>query len=335
MQQTRVLATLDLTDALCQKIETAIPDVKLQFLPKRLRRATGFGDPKTVAGWGRHLQEAHVLFTDLAVPRGLAPFARNLRMIHVASAGIETLPEVDLFRDTAIPISIAVGGANSTAVAEFALSSMLALSKGLPRLLAHQRRRRWLHDHQPRLLAGKTLILVGLGHINRDLARMAKALSMRVVGCSRTAAAGDRQDFVDEVFPVGALRQRLGEGDFVVVTVPLTPETRGMIGRAELAAMRPTAYLVNVGRGMLVQEEALLRALRDGEIAGAALDVFEEEPLPRSSPLWAMPNVVISPHVAGLSEVFLEGVVDQLCRNLQRLVAGEPLLNLAHRNRGY
>ncbi len=335
MQQTRVLATINLSDALCRKIETATPDIDLQFLPQRLRRATRFGDPRIAEGWGRHLQEAHVLFTDLEVPHGLAPYAAHLRMIHVASAGIETLLETDLCRDTAVPISLAVGGANATAVAEFTLSSMLAMSKGLPRLLAHQRRKRWLGGHQPGLLAGKTLVLVGLGHINRDIAKMAKAFDMRVLGCSRTAAVGDRLSFVDEVFPVAALRERLGEGDFVVLAVPLTPETRGMIGRAELAAMRSTAYLVNVGRGALVQDEALLWALRDGEIAGAALDVFEEEPLPRSSPLWTLPNVLVSPHVAGISDVFLDSVVDQLCENLQCLAAGEPLLNLADRVRGY
>ena len=335
MSEFLVLATPDLTDAQDQRILAVAPSIRLQHLPARLRRGSRLNRPETVRAWGSYLQQANVLFTDLALPDGLAPYAAKLQMIHVASAGIETLLSLDLYGSTDIPITISVGGANSTAVAEFALTFILNLAKGLPSLYSHQRKRTWIQGDPPLLLAGRTLGLVGLGYINHGLAKMAKALNMRVLACHRTGGPGERVDFVDEIVPRTELNYLLSESDFVVLGVPLTPETDSMIGEAELRAMKRSAYLVNVGRGKVVQETALVRALEEGWIAGAGLDVFEQEPLPRHHPLWNVPNVIISPHLAGVSDKFMDSVVVVLCENLGRYLSGKPLLHLLDRRRGY
>jgi phosphoglycerate dehydrogenase-like enzyme len=174
-------------------------------------------------------------------------------------------------------------------------------------------------------LTGRTLLVVGLGRIGTRLAHLAKAFGMRVIATRRNPAAGVAG--VDAVGGSDRLHEMLGEADVVAIACPLTPETENLIDAAALAAMRPTAHLINVARGRIVDEPALIRALQEGRIAAAALDVTVEEPLPQSSPLWTMPNVVITPHVAGETQSYEDGVIDILLENLEHLWRDESLVN--------
>jgi len=182
-------------------------------------------------------------------------------------------------------------------------------------------------------LCGKTLGIVGLGGIGSEVAKRAKAFGMRVIATRRRPDR--RSEFADEVRGADELGWLLGESDFVAVCSALTHETRHLIGAEELKRMKATAYLINIGRGGLVDEGALVAALRGGEIAGAGLDVFEREPLPSESPLWEMPNVMITPHDAGSSPRSHERLMEVFLENLRRYVAGEPLLNVVDKRAGY
>jgi phosphoglycerate dehydrogenase-like enzyme len=196
------------------------------------------------------------------------------------------------------------------------------------------------------LLKGRRIAIVGYGSLGREVARLARAFGLRVLVMSRSqerrdrgycvAGTGDPEGTLPERwYGPGQLPEMLAEADFVVVAAPLTEETRGLIGEVELRAMRPNAYLVNVARGEVVDEAALLRALRQGWIAGAGLDVFEREPLPPESELWDLPNVIISPHVSGFTPLYDERATDLFAENLRRYLAGEELLNLVDKEKGY
>lgn len=193
-----------------------------------------------------------------------------------------------------------------------------------------QRQRRWLDHVLPDRLLGKTLAIVGLGDIGRDIARAALAFGMRVLGVSRR---GRLVREAERVYPVGQMARALRQADFVVILLPLTPETHGIIGADAFAAMKPTAWLVNIARGAVVNEAALLEALEQRRIAGAILDVFATEPLPPHHPLWRMDNVVITPHIAGPSTP--EEIAPVFNDNLARYLAGRPLRHVVDRKQGY
>ena len=195
---------------------------------------------------------------------------------------------------------------------------------------AAQRERRWLGDVLPGRLRGKTLTLVGVGDIGREIARVARAVGMHVIGVSRS---GERVPAVERVYRPGHLSRALAAADFVVVVVPLTKKTRGLVDARALAAMRPGAWLVNIGRGAVVDEAALVQALQTRQIAGAILDVFATEPLPADHPLWGLDNAVITPHVAGPSTA--EELAPIFNDNLARWVRGRPLQHVIDRARGY
>ena len=214
------------------------------------------------------------------------------------------------------------GGVHAGPLAEFAMFGLLAFTKGLPRLLADTEARRW--EHYPMAqLRGRTLLLVGLGTIGEEVARLAKAFGIRVVAITRSGRS-DCPD-VDEVRPTRFLADLLQVAHGVVLTLPLTEQTKGLFDAAAFGQMHSGAVLVNVGRGGVVDEAALIEALSQGRLAGAALDVFATEPLPPDSPLWRIPNVLISPHTAALSEREDERIVDLFVENLRRYLAGEEL----------
>jgi glyoxylate/hydroxypyruvate reductase A len=195
---------------------------------------------------------------------------------------------------------------------------------------AAQREQRWIDDVLPGRLRGKTLTLVGVGDIGREIARVARAVGMHVIGVSRS---GERVPAVERVYRPGHLARALAAADFVVVVLPLTPKTRGLIDDKALAAMRPGAWLLNIGRGAVVDEAALVSALQTQRIAGAVLDVFPTEPLPAGHPLWRLDNVVITPHVAGPSTS--DEIAPVFNDNLARYVRGRPLQHVVDRARGY
>jgi D-2-hydroxyacid dehydrogenase (NADP+) len=224
-------------------------------------------------------------------------------------------------------------------VAEHAMALAFALAKRIPQAVRYQERNHWAqHDlwnerPRPRELRGATMTIVGLGAIGAPLARLAKSLGMHVVGVREHPERGS--GVADVVHGFEDLDQALSAGDFIVLAVPVTPKTRQLMNGERLARLNLDAYLINVGRGVLIDEAALVDALRAKSFGGAALDVTTEEPLAVESPLWEMPNVLITPHIAGLTEKMWERHYEHYVRNLQRFLAGETLLWVVDNQKGY
>ena len=265
-------------------------------------------------------------------PIELLPKALSLRWLQLQGAGADRW--VRALKDSDVLITNA-SGVHSIPISEHILALMFALARNLPFALRGQIERRWLShsEHKVFELAGKSVILVGTGAIGGHFAKAASSLGMEVLGVRKHPDRGG-EGMVRVVSP-DRLPDVLPEGDFVVLTTPLTTETEGMIGRQELALMKPGSYLVNIGRGKLVDQAALIESLRKGGIAGAGLDVFEEEPLPPDSPLWGMENVVITSHYAGLSPRYSERLWTLFRVNFARYLAGEPLANTVDMKLGY
>lgn len=264
----------------------------------------------------------------------LCPGGR-LRWIQGVSAGVESLltPEVVAAEHVALT---ATKGPMGPTMAEHALLLMLALARDLPGFLGDQAARRWrfLADERPMVdVVGKTALILGVGAVGGHLARMCKAgLGMRVLGLARTRR---HNPHVDRYIERADLPAALGEADFVALCLALTPATARIIDAAALAAMRPTAYLVNVTRGGLVDEDALAAALRDGRLAGAGLDAAAVEPLPADSPLWGMENVIVSPHSASTLADENAALVELFLDNLGRYLDGRPRRNVYDAAAGY
>lgn len=280
--------------------------------------------------WANLLAEAEVLF---GVPgdsaQGLAAVVEanpTLRWIQGTAAGVgETVRQAQLSEEARTRVAVtSAAGVHAGPLAEFAMFGLLAFSRGLPRLLGDTEARRW--DHYPvGELAGSTLLVVGLGAIGREVARLGAAFGMRVLAINRTGKAEEAG--VAEVHPTGSLLDVMPRAHAVVVTLPLTEETGGLIDAAAIARLPAGAVVVNVGRGGVIDEPALIQALQEGRLAGAALDVFAAEPLPRESPLWRLPNVLISPHTAALSVRENERIIALFSENLRRYLRGDELIN--------
>lgn len=264
------------------------------------------------------------------IPREAVQRAPNLRWIHSTAAGVDQLlhPEV---LERAIDVTSSTG--IHQPLVEHVFAMVLALTRRLHVAIRNQMHRRWerrqaVGDE----IRGKTMGVLGLGHIGAEIAEKAAVFGMRVIGTKRTPAPVPH---VDRVYPPEGLGDVLRDADVVVIALPLTPETRGLIGSVELQMMKPSALLINIGRGAIVQEAALTRALHERWIAGAGLDVFEREPLPADSPLWGLDSVIITPHVSGTSPRYMDAAVPLLCENLRRYLDGAPLRNLVDAARGY
>ncbi|HEY1782880.1 MAG TPA: D-2-hydroxyacid dehydrogenase [Roseiarcus sp.] len=275
----------------------------------------------------RRARDADVLVVSGLWRNALLESAPKLRFVQSFSAGTDQFDKA-LFVKRGVRLASAQG-ANERAVAEHAIALMLALTRQLHLARDNQQARLWrgmIGDRALREqeLGGKTLAIVGLGRIGMRLAALARAFDMRVIGVRRAARL--EPEVADEVVAQADLAQALARADVVALTCPLTPETEGMIGAAALAALKPGALLINVARGKVVDEAALLAALADGRVRGAALDCFPEEPLPPDSAFWTLPNVVITPHAAGETERYERNVVDILVDNIDRLLRGETAL---------
>jgi phosphoglycerate dehydrogenase-like enzyme len=239
---------------------------------------------------------------------------------------------VNAFLDAPFPPKVAltrIENVFSPWMSEYTVGWLLWSTQQMEALRAAQRARRW-EPVTPAALRGKTLAVVGLGSVGRSIARAARAFGMRVIGMNRS---GRRVTEVERVYRRTGFRDLLQASDYVVLALPLTPETRGVLGEAELRAMRPHAWLVNVGRGPLIQEESLVRALSERWIAGAILDVFSQEPLPPDHPFWGMPNVVVTPHISGPNVP--EEIGPIFNDNLQRFLQGRALRGRVDIRRGY
>ena len=256
--------------------------------------------------------------------------ADRLRWVHVAGAGVDAVLFSELVRS---PVTVTNSrGVFDRAISEYVLGLMLLFAKDFHRSLEFQRRREWMH-RETEMLAGKKLLVVGAGPIGRTISRQARCLGMGTSAVARTRRSED-VDF-GRVFSSEQLDEALSDADYVVVAAPLTDQTRGMFGATQFGRMKPGARFINVGRGPIVEEPALIGALREGRIAGAALDVFSEEPLPEDSPLWEMPQVVISPHMSGDFVGWHEALGGLFVENFRRWRRGEELLNVVDKGRGY
>ena len=233
----------------------------------------------------------------------------SIEWIHLLSAGANHLLEQDLPFDR-LRVSTS-SGVHAATIGEYVMAGVLYHTKNLGRFAKQQREKRWERGPQDEL-EGSTMGIVGLGAIGQGIAIRAKAFGMRVIGTKRTPGSVPN---VDEVHGPDALHTVLRQADVIAVTVPLTPDTRGLIGPAEFEAIKPGAILVNVGRGHVIDEDALATALRDGRLRAATLDVFAEEPLPPDSPLWDLDNVLITPHVAGETPAYMRKAVDVFVQN--------------------
>lgn len=285
----------------------------------------------------KRIEEADILF-GWRLPPEVFLRARRLKWVHVAAAGVGGSLHKEMI-DSPIILTNS-RGIHSIPVAEHAMGLILSLLRKLTLAIKYQRRGEWGAEkmlkrfHQLDELYGKTMGIIGLGNIGREIAKRAKCFGMRVVATKRNPL-GELPEGVDQLLSSEELPLLLKAADWVVISAPLTPRTWGLIGEGELALMKRSAYLVNISRGKIVQEKALIRALEEGRIAGAALDVFEEEPLPPGSPLYRMENVIITPHIAGHSRYYFERAVDIFRSNLSRYINGEQLINVVDKKEGY
>lgn len=287
-------------------------------------------DARSAEARDRHLPEAEIIYGFPAVDR--LRTASRLRWIQLISAGVP-YELCSPAREKGIKVTN-LAGLYGTSIAEHALAMMLVLSRNLCVAFRQQQERRWDRKLRETMsdLHGGTLGVVGLGNIGQNIARMGKALGMRVVGCRRTHRPTPH---VDQLYPREEMRAMLAEADVVAVAAPLVPTTEGMLGPAEFAAMKPGAIYINVSRGGIAQENALLDALRSGHVAAAGLDAFATEPLPEDHPFWTMPQVLISPHYSGETINLSALPAQRFARNLSRWLAGDELEGPVNLEIGY
>ncbi|HKJ03783.1 MAG TPA: D-2-hydroxyacid dehydrogenase [Longimicrobiales bacterium] len=329
-----------------ERIRAAAPDADVMHEPDLLRPPRYAADhkgkevtrtPEQEERWRALLARATVLFDfDMTHVDDLPEVAPNVRWIQATSAGIgQFVRRADYARRMPETVFTTASGVHARPLAEFVLLSMLGHVRGLLPTVHAQRRHHW-ERFAGTDLEGRTVLVVGYGRIGALVGRMAAALGVTVLGVrSRPDGTDAAALHAHELHGPDALRDLLPRADFLVLAAPHTDETEGMIGAGELAALPRGAVVVNIGRGALVDEAALVAALESGQVGGAYLDVFETEPLPPESPLWDMPNVLVSPHSASTSDRENGRITDLFCENLGRWRAGEPLLNVLDPERLY
>jgi phosphoglycerate dehydrogenase-like enzyme len=331
-----VLVAVRFDDTLIEKLQAVSPQIDIT-----VRR------PDEDGHLGDDLDQFEVLYTANALPDPES--APNLRWVQGHWAGVDAYINHQLF-DGDVELCT-TSGIHAINVAEYALSLIMAFARRIPLIIDHQRRIEWPSGRfqlfAPDELLGATLGIVGYGSIGRHLARLGKGIGMQVLAIKRNAmdladhgyvqeGVGDPEgDMPDRIYPPQALHSFLGECDYVALLLPLTRETQHLIDAETLRAMKPNAVLINLARGGIVDTEALREALNEGVIAGAALDVFEQEPLSELSPLWETPNLVLSPHIAGFTSHYDERATDIFAENLRRYLDGEPLVNRVDKQLGY
>lgn len=329
-------------DWLGPRLQRDFPELRVLQLPSYDRLDREIADADIYVGWSLRPQQLRA--------------ASKLRWIHATAAGVSQLMAPELAAsDVLLTNSRTVQG---PVVAEHVIAALFALAKRLPSAFQHQARHHWAQktmweeQPRPREVAGATLGLVGFGTIARETARRALALGMRVLAVrehpelgtspGREVASSGPNSAVPqfgnpavEILGLDSLDDLLSRSDYVVLTAPETPRTAGLMSAARIARMRPGGCLINVSRGSLLDEPALVAALREGRIAGAALDVFQTEPLPLDSPLWDAPNLLLTPHTAAVVDGLWERHYALIAENLRRFLAGRPLLNLVDKRKGY
>lgn len=319
----KVVVTTPLDERILQKIKETGERIHIdQVSPWVL--AERKGDLSNREKLDRLLGEAEVLYGFIHhFPKQLRERTPRLKWIQTMSAGVDLLPEE--IRKAPVRI-VNASGLHGTAMGEMVLEMMLMFAKDAPACFQMKQAREWKR-FRPKLLKGQTAGILGLGAVGREIARLCKAFGMEVIGIRRSGRPEHPFPDVDRVYPPGQLPEVLAQSDFVVLALPLTKETRSMIGEKELKGMKPTAFLINLARGAVVDEGALVRALEEKWIAGAGLDVFIKEPLPPESRFYELPNVIFSPHISGDIPDYELHATEVFCENLRRYLAGEPFLH--------
>lgn len=333
-----VLITFPLNEELVQRLNAIDPRLRIIITPAR--QVSDINDDQ----W----QKTEILITEKVIP--LPEKTPNLRWVQFNFAGIDFATSEPLLKKSELLITT-LSGAAAPQVAEFILMAMLALGHKLPALVQQQRNHEWAPDRFSRLMPkevrGSTVGFVGYGSIARELARILHSLDVKVLASKRNAmdprdhgfnleGLGDPEgNYFTRLYPIEATGSMVKECDFVVITLPKTDQTRNIFAEKEFAAMKQGSYLVDVSRGGIIKTQALKSALQEKKIAGAFLDVFEQEPLPKDSPLWDIPNLIISPHIAGISVHYNERAVVLLEENLRNYLQGIPLLNTFNSDAGY
>lgn len=324
-----------------QQIAQEVPQADVIYRPDLIGRPRYIADhssrpersPEQEAEWRALLAQADVLFDfDYGNLEDLPDLAPRLKWIQATSAGIGQLIR-RLQYDTRTDWTFTTAsGVHARPLAEFALMAMLMFAKDFVYLQDEKANRHWAR-YCATELQGKTLTIIGLGKIGREIARLAKAFDMRVIGTRRDPSQAVAH--VDHLYSPDALAEMLPQTHFLVLATPHTPETEGLIGAAQLAMLPKGAVIINVARGVVIDQPAMIAALQSGHLAGAALDVFAVEPLPAEDPLWGMPNVIISPHSASTAETENAKIVRIFCDNLQHFLKGEALSNVLDTQRLY
>lgn len=341
----KILITFRLEPDLIRKIEEVDPCVKVLYEPDLLGRPRYPCDqhgtpilhtPTQKKRWSDLLSQTEILFgytlhTKLNELKETAP---RLKWVQSPSAGVGQWFKRTSWSELEIPLTTA-SGIHATPLAEFSMMAMLWFVKDAPRMIVEKERRHW-ERYAGTTLKGKTVAVISLGSIGLEVARLAKCFGMHVIGTKRTLEGVNPDSLhAEDLYPVADLKSMLAQADFVVICIPHTHETEGMIGEEEIAAMKPGAVVINVARGVIIDETALIRALNSEHLSGAALDVQSKEPLPPDSPLWGMPQVLLSPHSG--SNVNSENIelVKLFCDNLRRYIDGKPLRNVLDKNKLY
>jgi len=329
MDTVNVILATPASEEAKRAIKAVSPRINL-FDVSDLSRRDYQGDLQARKELDNILAEAEISY-GMRIPTNLLARAPKLKWIQVTSAGVDRYLN-DEFRRSPIILTNA-SGVHATPIGEFVVSLMLMFAKNAVTFFEAKQQKQWMRTPGT-VLNGKTVGVVGLGSIGQEVARLCKAFRMRVIATRRSPTKRTARN-VDLLLPPNGLPRLLEESDFVAICLPLTRETNKLIGASELKMMKPSAYIINIARGPIIDEDALIQALQAKIIAGAGLDVFATEPLPLESKLWDLPNVIISPHVSGGREDYEVGALDIFCRNLHRYVEGKRMINVVNKEKGY
>lgn len=337
-KEIHILITLPLSEALLQSLQAVSSQLQFQNIPARRL------DEIPTNIW----EKVNILYTDLLVPT--LEKAPNLAWIQFHWAGIDRVASSPILQQPDF-IATTMSGSSASQMAEYILTALLSLGHHLPAIMVNQQKMEWPTDRWerflPKELRDSTIGLIGYGSIGRQVARLLQPFGATILAAKFDAmhledtgytveGLGDLEgNLAHRIYPYQAVSTMLKDCDFVVITTPLTNQTRGMISSEELDALKPGAYLIDVSRGGIIDQQALIKNLKSGKIAGAMLDVFTEEPLPHDNPLWKLQNVIITPHISGISSKYDERAVELFSTNLQRYLENEPLFNRFDPKKGY
>ncbi|MDD4860104.1 MAG: D-2-hydroxyacid dehydrogenase [Dehalococcoidales bacterium] len=331
MEQVKILATTGVGNEISRDCLDLIQKVSPRVRLLNDGAADLSGESGAAADLDSLMSQAEILY-GFRVPKDIITRAPGLKWIQLMTAGVDWyLNNVSGLREGPVMLTNN-SGVHAVAIGEFVLGAMLMCAKQAPFCFSLKQEKTW-RRFDPRILRGATVGIVGLGDIGREVARLASAFRMHVIGIRRSNMVPVR--YVDEVLPRGRLLELLSRSDYVVLALPYTPETKSLIGAREFAAMKPAAYLINIARGGIVDEAAMISALEQKKIAGVALDVFVNEPPADDSKLWTLPNVIFSPHVAGNMDNYNLLTTELFCKNLRRYLKGKPLMNVVNKKTGY